>query len=797
MKQQIQLVQVNYCYGENAFLPYSAGMLQAYAQSHEDVREAYEFLPIVFLREPVEQVVARLERVDVLALSCYIWNWEYSKALGRAIKEKFPDCLVVMGGTQIPHQHKGFADVHPWADVLVFNEGEKVFTEVLRKRQTLEEVKGVILLRDGKEIVNPPAERIQDVDALPSPYLVGVFDRILKDYPHLAFQGSQETHRGCPYSCTFCDWGSATMSKVRQFNEERIYSEFKWFASSGIELLYNCDANFGLFKRDVDLIQRLVETKKESGMPSKFRAAYAKNSNQRVFEIAKLLNDEGMCKGVTLSFQSLDSNTLDAVKRKNMDVNDFKTLMDSYHEASIPTYTELILGLPGETYDSFCDGIDALLTAGQHEGLNVYHAMLLPNSEMSKPAYKELHKIESVKTELLLLHGTREKGDLPEYYDIVVATSSMNREMWVKAALFAYVVQAFHCLNLTGIVAEEAVRSRGQTYRGFYEGLIAHLKSVGGVAGDAIRGIEQMLIEVSEGRRVSLDMGDRTFGDVMWPVEEILFLQLLKQRGKWRGDVLDYMSQLGFTRDWYVNQLISTKWPSHIGPECDWETFAREVVWYGRKGGTMRRTKADRCQVLTKSKPLISILIPSRGRVAMLKRCVESIKAVTPQDDYEILIRADEDDGETLRALEELEKEHPNLRGVIGKCLFDGPKRGFTPVVNHYYTELAGMAKAPWIWIMNDDCTIEGDGWIDDLRGVPLEGYLVEPGIYKLNVSSYVGCPAFPIMANQSWLKLGATEIMHPADTAMIKLYTIDNDWQVELLSGLTVWHDWKEPVSK
>jgi glycosyltransferase involved in cell wall biosynthesis len=54
----------------------------------------------------------------------------------------------------------------------------------------------------------------------------------------------------------------------------------------------------------------------------------------------------------------------------------------------------------------------------------------------------------------------------------------------------------------------------------------------------------------------------------------------------------------------------------------------------------MRRTKADRCQVLTKSKPLISILIPSRGRVAMLKRCVESYKsAVTPQDDYEILIR--------------------------------------------------------------------------------------------------------------------------------------------------------------
>jgi hypothetical protein len=37
-----------------------------------------------------------------------------------------------------------------------------------------------------------------------------------------------------------------------------------------------------------------------------------------------------------------------------------------------------------------------------------------------------------------------------------------------------------------------------------------------------------MLIEVSEGRRVSLDMGDRTFGDIMWPVEEILFLQIVE-----------------------------------------------------------------------------------------------------------------------------------------------------------------------------------------------------------------------------------------------------------------------------
>ena len=32
-----------------------------------------------------------------------------------------------------------------------------------------------------------------------------------------------ESNRGCPYGCTFCDWGSATLSKVRNFDLDRVY----------------------------------------------------------------------------------------------------------------------------------------------------------------------------------------------------------------------------------------------------------------------------------------------------------------------------------------------------------------------------------------------------------------------------------------------------------------------------------------------------------------------------------------------------------------------------------------------
>ena len=46
------------------------------------------------------------------------------------------------------------------------------------------------------------------------------------------------------------------------------------------------------------------------------------------------------------------------------------------------TYTELILPLPGETYESWEEGIDKLLDSSQHSGLIVYNANVMPNAEL-------------------------------------------------------------------------------------------------------------------------------------------------------------------------------------------------------------------------------------------------------------------------------------------------------------------------------------------------------------------------------------------------------------------------------
>ena len=57
------------------------------------------------------------------------------------------------------------------------------------------------------------------------------------------------------------------------------------------------------------------------------------------------------------------------------------------------TYSELILALPGETYESFIKGIGKLFEIGQHFVFEVYNCMLLPNAVMGQKE-DEIKKLE-------------------------------------------------------------------------------------------------------------------------------------------------------------------------------------------------------------------------------------------------------------------------------------------------------------------------------------------------------------------------------------------------------------------
>ena len=341
--RNIYMYQPNYLYGKDAYLPYSLGVLIAYAWKNPHIVENYEVKELGFLRTSIKTVVDGLENPFLCAFSCYTWNFEYNKALAKAIKKQYPECIILFGGHEISYtQNKehlceiasiqNYDDYENDVDIFIYDEGEIPFRSLLLAYIDNSDLQGIpnISYKDKNRIWKTTERKMLLETDLPSPYLEGVFDLIMEKNEY-SFSPTFETNRGCPFTCAYCDWG-VYHAKIRKFPMDRVRAEIDWFSDHKIDLVFGADSNFGLFDRDEEIIDYMVEKKRKTGYPKKFRVSYTKNTGDRVFEINKRLNEEEMSKGATLSFQSLHQETLDAIGRKNVDLDFFSYLMAKYNK---------------------------------------------------------------------------------------------------------------------------------------------------------------------------------------------------------------------------------------------------------------------------------------------------------------------------------------------------------------------------------------------------------------------------------------------------------------------------------
>ena len=92
--------------------------------------------------------------------------------IGRAIKKRYPNCLISFGGPQVnkkPKEQQLF-EKNPYIDSISLGEGERNFSLLLE-----DYLKGEV-----KQIYS--FDRLQELD-FPSPYGLGLFDRMIKENP--------------------------------------------------------------------------------------------------------------------------------------------------------------------------------------------------------------------------------------------------------------------------------------------------------------------------------------------------------------------------------------------------------------------------------------------------------------------------------------------------------------------------------------------------------------------------------------------------------------------------------------
>lgn len=446
---RIGLVQINNSFSNQNYFPYSVGMLQAYAQRHLPEPGCFEFLRPVYHRLPVEAAVSELLEADAVFFSMYVWNERISLAIARRLKELRPEILTVFGGPQVPNRVENFLHANPFVDLACQGEGERVFVRILedglRGRWNL--VPSISYLNsDSEAIRHPLAARMKDLADVPSPYLTGVFDDLMRANPDEHWIAMWETNRGCPFSCTFCDWGSATASKVFTFELERLFQELEWFAQRQVEFIFCADANFGILPRDLDIARHAAATKRKYGYPQALSVQNTKNATSRAYDVQKTLADAGLNKGVTISFQSVDPMTLKSIKRGNISTAGFQELQRRFNNDRIETYSDMILGLPGETYDSFASGVATVIQDGQHNRIQFNNLSILPNAEMGDPEYQKQFGMVMVESKVVNTHGSlnEEDWEVPEMQQLVIATSSTPREDWVRTRAYCWWTGLLH-----------------------------------------------------------------------------------------------------------------------------------------------------------------------------------------------------------------------------------------------------------------------------------------------------------------------------------------------------------------
>jgi 2-(S-pantetheinyl)-carbapenam-3-carboxylate methyltransferase len=429
-----------------SLLPYSVAMLQAHAEAH--ARERHEFLVPVHRRMPVAEAVEWLGDADLVGFSAYVWNVRLSLAIAEELKRVRPEAIVVFGGPQVPDRSEAFLREHPYVDLACHGEGERVFTAVLDAAPARDwaSVPGSSFVdADGAFVQQPKPHRIAGLDEIPSPYLSGVFDPLLQRYPGERWVMTWETNRGCPFSCSFCDWGSATASKVHRFSDERLHAEIDYMCSGAVDFVFCCDANFGILRRDLELTERIVAGKAETGHPYSLSVQSAKNATERTYAIQKLIDGSLSSYGATISLQSVNDQTLANIRRANISSESYRELQRRYTRDGIYTYTDIILGLPGESYADFADGVAQVVAEGQHNHIQFHNCSLLPNAEMGDPEYIARYGLRTVDQAICGIHSpVSEVEEVEERLETVVATDAMPEPDWVRAKVFAWLVDLLY-----------------------------------------------------------------------------------------------------------------------------------------------------------------------------------------------------------------------------------------------------------------------------------------------------------------------------------------------------------------
>jgi len=279
---------------------------------------------------------------DIIGIGTYIWNVSEVAHLIHIIKKVAPEVKIFLGGPEV--SYTPFRVNLDNADYFVQGEGDIAVYELC------------------KQIIanTPPKEKIikmtlPNLKELELPYAYYTDEDIQNRYIYV------EVSRGCPFECEFCL--SSMDEKVRAFDLDKVLVEFQKLWDRGARNFKFVDRTFNLNMKTANRILDFFLEKEEEYfahfevIPDHFPESLRKKI--AAFPAGALQLEIGI--------QTLNLDIADNISRQlKLDkIRSNISFLENETEAHI--HLDLIVGLPGESLESFGKNLDTLTSLASCE----------------------------------------------------------------------------------------------------------------------------------------------------------------------------------------------------------------------------------------------------------------------------------------------------------------------------------------------------------------------------------------------------------------------------------------------
>ena len=385
---------------------------------------------------------------DVVGLSNYMWNTELNRIIFEYSNEKNKNVICIAGGPEFPtdlDKCQNYLIERSEIDFYVALEGEVAFSALIKKfllgydknSVKVNPLKGIFSInRESDTLVfGGYLPRNNNLDDIPSPYLTGMFDEWLNG----EYMPSIQTSRGCPFVCGYCRAGSSLYSNVYKFGLGRVKKELTYIAkmiSSYKNIpLYIFDSNFGLFIRDELIADHIAILQETYSWPESILADTIQTKYERMARITEKMKNR---LNTFVSVQTFNEGTLNAIKRKNIPRNKYKSVIqDWYLSKGKAPGADLIMPLPEETIESYMEGIKFIFDSGV-EQIIPFTWMLLPGTALEQNEAREKYGIKSAFRIIPRQFGKYRGKLCIEIEEVCCETSPFSFDDYLKGRKFAF-----------------------------------------------------------------------------------------------------------------------------------------------------------------------------------------------------------------------------------------------------------------------------------------------------------------------------------------------------------------------